>query len=82
MDISSDMATWAVSGIASAGVAFGVIKTQLRNTMTYEKHREICEKERTETNRVLDKLFDSQRELHGMIKEIHGFLKAKNGGNL
>lgn len=82
MDISPDIATWAVSGAASAGIAFGIIKTQMRNVMTYENHRTICEKERQKTDRVLENVFENQREMHGMIKEIHGFIKAKNGGNL
>jgi hypothetical protein len=60
----------------------GDIVEVLRNTMSYEAHREICAKERAETNKALNQLFDAQKDAHGMIKEIHGYLKAKNGGGL
>ena len=69
--------------IAAAGlVAFGVVKGKLYNYITHEQHRDICSKERTETNRVHDKLFKAQEETRDMVKEIHGYLKAKNGGVL
>ena len=71
-----------VTGALSAGVAFGIVKGKMYNYMTYDKHRDICDKERGRTTEVESKLFDAQREMLGMIKEIHGYLKAKNGGSL
>ena len=82
MDIGGETITWGVSMVLSAGVAFGILKGKMYNYITYEKHREICAKEREETNRVLSKLYDAEKETHGMIKEIHGYLKAKNNGKL
>lgn len=82
MEISSDILTWGVSGAVSAGIAFGVIKTQLHNTVTYEKHREICQREREVTSKAIQELHDRTTEVLGMVKEIHGYLKAKNGGQL
>jgi hypothetical protein len=82
MELSPETAVIIVSGTVSAGIAFGIVKGKLYNYITYEKHREICAKERGQTSEALDKLFASQKEAHGMIKEIHGFLKAKNGGQL
>jgi len=82
VEVPSELMQYALTGSLSAGIAFGIIKTQLRNTMSYEAHREICAKERAETNKALNQLFDAQKDAHGMIKEIHGYLKAKNGGGL
>ena len=82
MDLSPEIALSAGTVIASAGIAFGIVKGRLYNYMTYDRHREICESERKKTTDSLDKLFDLNRETLGMIKEIHGYLKAKNGGGL
>ena len=82
VEVNPDVAVWCVSGVLSAGIAFGVVKGRLYNYMTYDKHREICALERKETNKKLELLFTAQKEEHGMIKEIHGYLKAKNGGVL
>ena len=69
--------------IAIAGlVAFGVVKGKMYNYMSHGEHRDICAKERAETNRIHDKLFAAQAETRDMVKEIHGYLKAKNGGIL
>jgi len=81
MEVSSDLVTWGVSAMFGGGMALRVVKTQIKNTMTYETHRQICSKERIERNRMLDKLFDAQKETYGLIKELHGHIKAKNGGN-
>lgn len=77
-----DFVTWAVGGALSAGVAFGIVKTQLHNKVGYEQHREMCRKEREESNRVAERVFDKLDDCTKMISEIHGYLKAKNGGNL
>ena len=82
MQIDTDIAVWAGSAVLSAGIAFGIVKGKLYNYMTYEKHRDICAAERKQTTEVLEKLFSAQKEEHGMIKEIHGYIKAKNGGTL
>jgi len=69
--------------IAVAGLgAFGVVKGKMYNFMTHDQHRQICSKEREETTRVQDKLFKAQAETRDMVKEIHGYLKAQNGGSL
>lgn len=82
MHIEPALALSAMTVIASGGVAFGLVKGKMYNYMTYDKHRAICETERKETNEALGKLFEAQKEAHGMIKEIHGYLKGKNGGSL
>ena len=68
--------------LAAALVAFGVVKGKMLNYVDYEAHRKICLKEREETTRINDKLFLAQQETRDMVKEIHGFLKAQNGGRL
>jgi hypothetical protein len=68
--------------VASALIAFGVVKGKLHNFITYNEHRKLCAAERSETNRINDKLFAAQAETRDMVKEIHGYLKAKNGGKL
>lgn len=69
--------------VAVAGlVAFGVVKGKMYNFVSHDQHREICSKERQETNRIQDKLFKAQAETRDMVKEIHGYLKAQNGGQL
>lgn len=82
MDVTNDFVVLGISSIVSASVAFGVLKTRIQHTVTYEKHREICAKEREETSVALNKLFEAQKDMHGLIKEIHGYLKAKNGDTL
>jgi hypothetical protein len=82
MNIGAEVVVGIASIAASAGASFGIIKTRLNGTMTYGKHREICDKERAITNAALQKLQEMQVEMHGMIKEIHGYMRAKNGGTL
>ena len=82
VDIDHPIIVSGASVLASGLVAFGVLKGKLYNYMTYDKHREICAAERKETKESLQQLFVAQKETHGMIKEIHGYIRAKNGGSL
>jgi hypothetical protein len=82
MEIGDGLIQWGVSGILSGGIAFGIIKGRISNLMTFNTHREICEKERAKTDTALSEIRESQKDIHGMIKEIHGYLKATHGGSL
>jgi hypothetical protein len=82
MEISSELVTWGVPGLVSAGVTVGILKTTLANKMSFDDHRKICEKERMRTEEVQDKIFAQLRDQHRMISEMYGYLKAQNGGTL
>lgn len=82
MKLDAEIVQWGISGALAAGITIGIIKGKMYNYITYDRHREICDKERAETNRHLDNLYNGQKEMHGMIKEIHGYIKAKNGGSI
>ena len=82
MEVSPEIITTGVASILAAGVAFGIVKGKMYNYVTYDKHREICNDERARADIKFNKLFEAQTESRDMIKEIHGYLKAKNGGSL
>jgi hypothetical protein len=82
MDINSEVITWTIGGALSAGVAFGIVRGKLHNFVTFEKHREICEKEREKTDKITQRIFDKLDQTNKLVSEIHGYLTAKNGGSL
>jgi hypothetical protein len=67
-----------LSGAAGAGVA----KVAMKNYVDWPSHREICTQKRLEAENKIDTIADKQQEIFGMIKEIHGYIKAKNGTGL
>lgn len=77
--VDTEWIHFGITGILSAGIAFGVLKS---SSLTKDEHKNICDSERKKTEEHLNRLYDTQGKTFGMVKEIHGYLKAKNGGNL
>ena len=82
MQIETGLITWGGSGLLAVAVAVGVVKGKMSEYMTFKTHRDICEKERIETDKNLKEIRENMISMHGKINEIHGYLKAMHGGTL
>lgn len=82
MDVSTEFLAQSGGALFTIGVAWGIVKSSLRNKVSYGSHSEICDKVQEAVKADIADLRQKAADSYGMIKEIHGYIKAKNGGQL
>ncbi len=82
INIADEATRWIIGIVGAGGVAWGTVKYKLYNKIGYREHGEICSKATTPIMDKINTIETRQADIIGMIKEIHGYLKAQNGGSL
>jgi hypothetical protein len=93
MQVSEGIIMWGVSIIVSAGVSYGMIKSKIEACMTREEHSKECRSNtstvncefketiaefRSDVKQETGRLWLKFDEVHGMTKEILGYMRAKS----
>ena len=79
MQIPAEVMVIGGSSLASACVAFGVLKGSMGNYVKHSDHREICHSKSEETNDKIDTLFDKLGKTTTKIDELSGYIRGKLG---
>ena len=60
------------SALLSAGVAFGMVKGEMMNYVTYSRHQTMCKEKSEETNKVLTSIQEDIKQLIHDVGKLDG----------
>jgi hypothetical protein len=82
MHIGPEAALSVGVGLLTGGATFGALRSRIMQAMTYGKHREICDHVQAGVKEEIKDLSTKLGETHTLVREIHAFLRGRNGGQL
>lgn len=77
VQVETSVITWGIGALVAGGISFGIVKGKLSEFMTFKDHQSICHNAIESVYKTIGELRSENREMYGMIKEIHGMIKVK-----